>query len=310
MKSKAGKAVLLAAFGAVLFCFPALADKLDQTKQVPVNVTLQPDGSASWENGESDTAKKYTVVLERLKNGSSWSTAQTKTTEDSSYEFSISSTGYYRVKVRAHYYDDTYSAYSAYSDRVLVDEGDTTDKSGPDDWSFYSPGPGYDKNGVPLTPGSAKPISGNVQSGNQSAAVPGYPNNNNYNAGAPSQTSNTGWMQGTLGWWYKYANGSYPKNAWERIGEKWYFFNQDGYMQTGWVFWNNNWYLCLPDGQMATGWRNVNERWYYLSESGVMLTGYQLIDGKTYYLDASGARVQNGTSPDGHVFDANGVMIA
>ena len=302
---KIGKGMLLGALLAAVMSFPALADKLDTTKDAPVNVSLQEDGSASWENAYSDSAKKYTVVLERLKNGN-WDTSQTRTTDDTGYEFSVSKTGYYRIRVRAHFYDDTYSPWSAESDRVLIDDDDTSGSGVPDDWGYvYSPGPGYDQNGVPLTPGSAKPI----QNYNNTTTT-GYPNNNNYNAGAPSQMTNTGWVKGNKGYWYKYANGSYPANTWEHIGDKWYFFNAEGYMQTGWVWWNNCWYLCLPDGQMATGWRNVNEKWYYLNPSGIMLTGYQLIDGKTYYLDATGARVQNGYSPDGHLFDANGVMIA
>ncbi|MDO4266119.1 MAG: hypothetical protein Q4C63_06635 [Eubacteriales bacterium] len=296
---KYGKGLLLGMLLAAAMSFPALADKLDSGKEAPVNVSLQEDGSAGWENGESDSAKKYTVVLERLKNGN-WSTAQTRTTDDTGYEFSVSKTGYYRIKVRAHFYDDTYSPWSQESERVLIDEDDTSGPGVPDDWGYtYSPGPGYDQNGVPITPGSAKPLTNN-----NGTTAP------NSGALTPSENPGSGWVQGTRGWWYKYANGSYPANTWEHIGDKWYFFDAEGYMQIGWVWWNNSWYLCLPDGQMATGWRNVNEKWYYLNPSGVMLTGYQLIDGHTYYLDATGARVQNGYSPDGHLFDANGVMIS
>ena len=310
--NKFGKIIAAALAGSVFFCFPAFADKLDSGKQVPVDLYLDASGEASWSNGDAEPAEKYDVELYRLTSGEKWDKYKTKSTSDESCEFSIGKTGYYRIRVRAHFYDDTFSSWAEMSGRQFIDEDDTSGGGVPDDWGFvYSPGPGYDKSGVPLTPGPAKPI-GSTGPGNTqySQTIPGYPNSNNYNNGFPAATSNTGWAQGTKGWWYKYANGSYPANTWERINDKWYFFNSEGYMQTGWVWWNNSWYLCLPDGQMATGWRNVNERWYYLNPSGVMLTGYQVIDGKTYYLDATGARVQNGVSPDGHHFDANGVMIA
>lgn len=314
---KLGKAAVLGLLGAVLLCFPVFADRLGEDKNPPTDLVLHEDGYATW-TAPAESVKKYTAELQRLKNGSTWVDYQTRTTEEESCEFSISRTGYYRFKVRAHYYDDTYSKWAEFPEgkKVLIDEENTSSGGSggvPDDWGWvYSPGPGYDQNGVPLTPGSAKPIP-NYNSGYQngySQSTPGYPNNNNYNSGYPAATSNTGWVKGEKGWWYKYSNGSYPRSTWERISEKWYYFDAAGYMQTGWIWYQNNWYLCLPDGQVATGWRNVNERWYYLNPSGIMLTGYQLIDGKMYYLDATGARVQNGYSPDGHQFDENGVMIA
>ena len=298
---------------AMLWSFPALADKLDSGKGVPTNLELDSSGEASWDNGDSEPVRKYDVKLYRLTNGDDWRQYKSRSTEEDSCEFTVSRTGYYKIQVRAHFYDDTYSEWSSLDacGETFIDEDDTSSGSSgvPDDWGWvYSPGPGYDQNGVPITPGTAKPIPNYSQ--NYGTSYPGYPNSNNYNQGQPAQTSNTGWVQGTHGWWYKYANGSYPPNCWQCNNIKMYFFDMNGYMQTGWVWWNNNWYLCLPDGQMATGWRNVNEKWYYLNESGVMLTGYQMIDGKMYYLDATGARVQNGYSPDGHRFDENGVMVA
>ena len=281
---------------ALLCTFPALADKLDSGKAVPVNLELDSSGEASWTNGDAEPAEEYSVELWRLTNGE-WKRYKSKKTDEDSCYFSVSRSGYYKIRVRAYFYDDTYSEWAEMGDRQFIDEEDTDSGSSgvPDDWGWvYSPGPGYDSYGVPITPGTAQPL----QNYNQ---APGY---------GSQSPSGAGWVQGAKGWWYRYQNGSYPANRWEHINGRWYYFDQEGYMQTGWVWYANNWYLCLPDGQMATGWRNVNEKWYYLNESGVMLTGYQMIDGKMYYLDATGARVQNGYSPDGHRFDENGVMVS
>ena len=39
-----------------------------------------------------------------------------------------------------------------------------------------------------------------------------------------------GWNQDSTGWWYVYADGSYPTNKWVKIEGKDYYFNQNGYM--------------------------------------------------------------------------------
>ena len=44
-----------------------------------------------------------------------------------------------------------------------------------------------------------------------------------------------GWIKTSTGWWYQYADGTYPKNEWQKIDGKWYHFNENGYMQTGWL---------------------------------------------------------------------------
>lgn len=308
---KVGKSILLGLLCSVMLCFPALADKLDASKAAPAGLSLDGSGSASWEPGDSNEVEKYKVILERKSQGD-WDTYKSKTTKETSCEFSVSRSGYFRIRVMAYFYDDTYSDWAVMSDDngVFIDKEDTDSGSGPSgDWMTWDPGPGYDNNGVPLSPGSAGPIpnyrrySGSNYYGNNYYGP-------SYNNGSPSATANVGWINDQRGWWYKRADGTYPAAGWERINDKWYFFDMAGYMQTGWVWWNNYWYLCLPDGQMATGWRNVNDRWYYLNESGIMQTGYLMLDGKTYYLDANGARVDNAYSPDGHYFDANGVMVS
>ena len=110
------------------------------------------------------------------------------------------------------------------------------------------------------------------------------------------------WVQDEKGWWYKRADGSYPKNSWgyEAYNGKsyWYYFLDSGYMATGWVEVNGSKYYLFPN---SDGWK------------GRMLTGWQWIDGNCYYLDSQGqnegALYRNTTTPDGYAVDAEGRWI-
>ena len=111
------------------------------------------------------------------------------------------------------------------------------------------------------------------------------------------------WVQDEKGWWYKRADGSYPKNSWgyEAYNGKsyWYYFLDSGYMATGWVEVNGSKYYLFPN---SDGWK------------GRMLTGWQWIDGNCYYLDSQGqnegALYRNTTTPDGYAVDAEGRWVA
>ena len=110
------------------------------------------------------------------------------------------------------------------------------------------------------------------------------------------------WVQDEKGWWYKRADGSYPKNRWgyEAYNGKsyWYYFLDSGYMATGWVDVNGSKYYLFPN---SDGWE------------GRMLTGWQWIDGNCYYLDPQGqnegALYRNSTTPDGFTVDSEGRWI-
>ena len=110
------------------------------------------------------------------------------------------------------------------------------------------------------------------------------------------------WVQDKKGWWYKRADGSYPKNSWgyEAYNGKsyWYYFLDSGYMATGWVDVNGSKYYLFPN---SDGWK------------GRMLTGWQWIDGNCYYLDPQGqnegALYRNTTTPDGYAVDAEGRWV-
>ena len=110
------------------------------------------------------------------------------------------------------------------------------------------------------------------------------------------------WIQDEKGWWYKRADGSYPKNSWgyEAYNGKsyWYYFLDSGYMATGWVDVNGSKYYLFPN---SDGWK------------GRMLTGWQWIDGNCYYLDPQGqnegALYRNTTTPDGFTVDLEGRWV-
>ncbi|MGF6367055.1 glucan-binding YG repeat protein [Aequitasia blattaphilus] len=102
--------------------------------------------------------------------------------------------------------------------------------------------------------------------------------------GEPQKESRIGWIfEKANGWWYRNADGSYPKNKWEKIEGHWYLFDKKGYMRTGWVFWNKHWYYlnekastqALPNGALVKDWfwDSKRKRYYYL-EIGTDAKGY------------------------------------
>ena len=117
----------------------------------------------------------------------------------------------------------------------------------------------------------------------------GYSDENTVTERQVSNNGSGSWVQNQYGWWYRYYNGGYPSNTWEKINNTWYYFNRDGYMLTGWQQINGSWYYLGSSGAMTRGWQAVSGRWYYMNGDGVMLTGWQYLSGHWYYLDGSGA---------------------
>ena len=109
----------------------------------------------------------------------------------------------------------------------------------------------------------------------------------------PAPTPQGGaWISDSIGWWYRYADGSYPAGVSVRIGDSVYRFDARGYMRTGWVSEDGAWFYHHASGAQASGWVKDGGSWYYLDPaSGRMATGW-LLDGSTwYYLTSSGAMV-------------------
>ena len=98
------------------------------------------------------------------------------------------------------------------------------------------------------------------------------------------------WISDSVGWWYRYADGSYPAGQAVRIGNSTYRFGADGYMRTGWVSEDGAWFYHDASGAQVSGWVKDGSSWYYLDPAtGRMVTGW-LLDGLTwYYLTPSGA---------------------
>ena len=140
------------------------------------------------------------------------------------------------------------------------------------------------------------------------------------------------WVQDAGGWWYRFADGTYPRGQALVIDGETYRFDQSGYLRTGWVrdggYWFHHgasgamstgwlvdggaWYYLVPGwGAMAIGWVEDGSEWYYMDPSGRMSTGWISDGGYWYYLGASGAMATGWVSDGGHWYylDASGHMV-
>ena len=72
--------------------------------------------------------------------------------------------------------------------------------------------------------------------------------------GQKIKTSNGEWIQDSTGWWYKYADGSYPASKWLKLDGEWYYFDKNGYAyQNRWLKDNEKWYYFKDSCKMAHG---------------------------------------------------------
>ncbi len=109
-------------------------------------------------------------------------------------------------------------------------------------------------------------------------------------SGTATATSVQGqWVKNTIGWWYKNADGSFPKSVFQSIGGKTYYFDQNGYMKTGWLQIGTEWYFFGANGVMTTGFAEIGGHNYYFGDGGVMVTGWKQIDGDWYFFSTGGA---------------------
>ena len=132
-----------------------------------------------------------------------------------------------------------------------------------------------------------------------------------------------GWVKDDKGWWYRYADGSYPKSCWKTIKGKDYYFKADGYMASDefiksedydtnfklyyvdsdgawdgrtyrWMEDNKGWWLAKlgSTSYYKSQWAKVDGKWYYFKESGYMAVGTLTIDGKIYSFRSDGSLVE------------------
>ena len=133
-------------------------------------------------------------------------------------------------------------------------------------------------------------------------------------------SSGLGWNRGSKGWWFKNADGSYPKDGLKELGGFLYYFDEEGYCITNtWKEIDGEWYRFGSDGAALFDWQKINGKWYsfnisyqmrhdyylviyipafageelkyevyYLDSDGAMATGWQYIRGEWRYFNSSG----------------------
>lgn len=97
--------------------------------------------------------------------------------------------------------------------------------------------------------------------------------------------TNGAWKQDAKGYWYRYADGTFPRNERVMINGTWYGFDASGYMQTGWKKTNGSWYYYKKSGGSVIGWYKIGDIWYYFGADGAMYSN-TIVDG--YYLNVNG----------------------
>ena len=102
------------------------------------------------------------------------------------------------------------------------------------------------------------------------------------------------WIHGG-GWWYQYADGTYPKDCFAKINGKTYYFDHSGYMVTGWKELDYNTYYFDSNGVMVTGWQSIGGKWYHFDEYGCMATYITYVNDKQQVFAPSGQWVSGWT---------------
>lgn len=82
------------------------------------------------------------------------------------------------------------------------------------------------------------------------------------------------WKKNDKGWWYEYADGSYPTSKWLKIDNEWYYFGADGYAYCNkWVQTDGVWYWLNGDCKMVKDCvLLINGKYYAFDKDGKMKT--------------------------------------
>ena len=106
-----------------------------------------------------------------------------------------------------------------------------------------------------------------------------------YESDTSTPVQREGWIQDSVGWYFKNQDGTYPFNAWKKIDGNWFRFNNDGYaLENQWYKDEQGlWYWLKQGGYMAIGWQFINGEWYYFNNDGEMQTGWIQYFDKWYY---------------------------
>ncbi|MCD8220652.1 MAG: hypothetical protein LUD07_00390 [Clostridiales bacterium] len=226
-------------------------------------------GTARWD--KNAYAYKYEVKLYR---GSSCKA--TKTTKETYYEFGnyFTTSGDYHFEVRGVGQNSVVGEWVS-SDLWYVSSSEARDirDDYDDDDDDYSSGTADVNHGPGVTgtysysysygPGGASSSTSTSGVVEQGVGVVTYGSST---VGAATYGGNH-WCQDGYGWWYQYADGTYPKNCWQCIDGKYYCFNSDGYRRYGWIYWDNKWYYCGEDGALLGD--TYTPDGYYVGSDGV-----------------------------------------
>ena len=130
-------------------------------------------------------------------------------------------------------------------------------------------------------------------------------------------TTNVGWIQSGDRWYFRYPDGTYPRDGWLSWNGKWYLFDADGWMLTGWQNRNGYTYYLDASGAMVTGWVQAGNAFYYLNPTpdqyeGILVKNHWLLqDGAYYYLNEEGVRAEGWLEVGGswyYFYPGTGIM--
>lgn len=152
--------------------------------------------------------------------------------------------------------------------------------------------------------------------------------------GGDEKNPQSRWVRDEKGWWFSYADGTWPKGTktesgatdyvWERINGTWWAFDSAGYIAAGWIRDASDgcWYYLDGNTGMAAGWYldPQDGHWYYLDPAtGALAAGWRFINGKWYYLNPIpagngntrpyGSMYKNERTPDGYPVGTDGSWI-
>lgn len=223
-------------------------------------------GIAQWDEPEENGTGRYEVSLKR---GSS--SIATVKTDYTSYDFYPYMTAEGRYKFRV---------------RTIARTNSQEDYGENSDWT--------DSDEIYIT---AEDVSDG--SGQRGDTLSSQDCVQEVSAGMPAVSSaSAGWVQSAGYWYYRYPDGTYQKDGWQKIDGNWYLFQNDGKMLTGWQFWKEHYYLLDDNGAMLTGWVEKAGKFYYFNPTsdayeGCMFRSQMLtIDGNDYYFDSDGSRAE------------------
>jgi hypothetical protein len=213
-------------------------------------------GSANWNKYAADIDKNYPTYFNTAKNSFEWCTSFV--TDDFLQNFGLAATHamlYTPSKCAAAgciYAVDYFKAAGAYYSTPEV--GDQWFAKDPDDGK-----PGHTGIVVAVNGGQFTIVEGNKNNRVEKNVynVGGYTTHGfgrpKWSVVATPTTYTEGWQKDSNGWWYRYKDGSYPKDCWKKIDEEWYCFDGEGYILTHqWTTDNGNAYYLNGDGKMVT----------------------------------------------------------